>query len=80
MVHQVYKEMFELPITMEYIDPNPEIYNNEPYTPAETMQDALNDYLNALNVLREKFLETEDDNYARLLLDLVPAAVYSKIN
>ena len=80
MVHETYKEMFKEPLYMDALRANPEIYNNEPYIPPETLQDVVNDYLNGLNILRQKFLETENDDYARLLLDLVPAAIYSRIN
>jgi hypothetical protein len=80
MVHETYKEMFKEPLYMDALRTNPEIYHNEPYNPPETLQDVVNDYLNALNILRQEFLETENDDYARLLLDLVPAAIYSRIN
>ena len=71
-----YKDMFSEPIGLEPLSFNPIVYDNEPYTPAETAQDIVNDYINALNVLRIKYLETNDERYARLLLDLVPADTY----
>ena len=80
MFEQQYTEMFSEPFYMDHIDPNLIVFNNEPYTPPETIQDLLNDYLNALNILRAQYLESKDEKLGRLLVDLLPAAIYSKYN
>ena len=75
-----YRDMFSEPITMDELKFNPVVYNNEPYQVPETIQEILNQYLDALNKLREDYLATGDEKYATLLLDLVPADVYWRYN
>ena len=59
---------------------DPIIYNNEPYEPAETIKDLTLDWLNTLNILREKYLETDDIRFAHLLYELMPVGVYDKLS
>ncbi len=80
MFEEQYTRMFSEPFSLDYLDPNPVVYEKEPFSPNETIQDLTDEYLAALNILREKYLETKDDELARLLLDLLPAAIYSSLN
>ena len=74
-----YDKIYSQPFAY-HVEYNPVVYDQEPYKPDETIQDLLNDYLNELNILREKYLETKDEKLGRLLLDLLPAAIYSSLN
>ena len=73
---QIFAEPFEL----EPYEFNPVIYDDESYDQPEYLQDLVDDWLNTLNTLREIYLETEDEKYAQLLYDLLPAAIYEGLN
>lgn len=75
-----YDEMFKEPFPLQRIDPNPVVYDNFPYKPEETVEELYLDYINMLEILRKKYLETKDEKLARLLIDLLPAGIYSKYN
>lgn len=71
---------FAEPLVMEPFEFNPVIYDNEPYDPPETLQELVDDWMDTLNTIRELYIETEDEKYAQVLYDLLPAAIYESLN
>lgn len=79
-IHQHNMQIFAEPFELDPYEFNPVIYDNEPYDPPETLQELVDDWLDTLNTIREIYLETEDEKYAQVLYDLLPAAIYEAIN
>lgn len=79
-IHKHNMQIFAEPFELEPYEFNPVVYDNEPYNQPEYLQDLVDDWLNTLNTLREIYLETEDEKYAQLLYDLLPAAIYEGLN
>lgn len=79
-IHQHNLQVFSEPFEMEPYDFDPVIYENEPYDVPETLSELVEDWLATLNTIREIYLETEDERYASILYDLLPAGIYTRLN